>query len=74
MFLMPGSSAKTKTAMMNSTITGPPVQASSSRVAPWTGAPSSKRGRFRRRYFQMNATSSPSTSRKIATVKIVMKR
>jgi hypothetical protein len=29
---------------------------------------------LRRRYFQMNATSRPSTSRKIATVKIVMKR
>src|SRR5262245_37531307 len=43
MFLMPGSSAKTKTAMMNSTITGPPVHASSSFVAPWIGAPSSNR-------------------------------
>ena len=72
--LDPGSSMKTNAAMTNRTITGPAVHASSSFVAPWTGAPSSKRGRFRRLYFQMNAIRSPSTSRKIENVKIVTKR
>src|SRR5881397_2874453 len=47
------------------TITGITVQISSSRVWPYTWAPSAVRARPRRRYFQMNTTSAPSTATKI---------
>src|SRR3954468_24586758 len=50
-------------------ITGITGQISSRRVWPCTWAPSAVRGRPRARYFQMNVTSAPSTTRKITEVK-----
>src|SRR5712691_6310970 len=50
--------------------TGIAVQISSRRVAPWICGPSAVRGRPRRRYLKTNAIRAPSTSTKIAPVKI----
>ena len=73
MSLIPGSSMKTNAAMRKRTITGPggPRELELRRAVDLRA--SSKRARFWRRYFQMNAISNPSTRTKIATTKIETK-